>query len=69
MKAWKQVYKTNALTYLYEETFSYTIYPHVYTDHEVPADNTSARHAGPGKRWRHSMVPAYIHAFINLFDF
>lgn len=56
LRGWREVYKAGALTYLYEETFSYTIIPYVYRYYEVPTDNTSANHAGPGKRWRHTMV-------------
>lgn len=56
LKAWRQIYKEDSLTYLTQEIFSYTIYPYSYSNIEVPVDNSSAKHSGPGKRWRHSMT-------------
>eukprot|EP01035_Chromulina_nebulosa_P018558 gene18558-24281_t len=57
-RAWKQVYEAKALTYLYNESFTYTIYKYIYNDSEVPRDSASPPHAGPGARWRHSIVTA-----------
>ena len=53
-QSWRQVYKANILTYFYNDTFF-----EVFTPNDVslvPIDNTTSKFAGPGRRWRHSMV-------------
>lgn len=54
MGGWREVYEAGALSRLYYEVrgidFLY------YSDVDVPKDPSASGWAGPGKRWRHSMV-------------
>lgn len=53
-KSWRQVYKPGDLTKFYRD---YLFDEWVPLDPDkVPIDNTKSKFAGPGRRWRHSMV-------------
>ena len=53
LRVWREVYPAGALSRLYGEILpDGSLQP--YTASEVPVD--SGGFAGPGKRWRHSMV-------------
>ena len=51
---WREVYAEGALSRLYYEVVGITnVY---YSSYDVPIDPSPSQWAGPGKRWRHSMV-------------
>lgn len=54
---WKELYSSslqNNLSKLYYDTIAGATYS--YSQAEVPVDNSTQGNAGPGKRWRHTMV-------------
>jgi len=56
LRGWRQVYAAGQLTNFYTDTlFGVTVN---VDPAKVPVDNTSSAFAGPGRRWRHSMVGA-----------
>lgn len=55
LQSWRQVYAEGALTNFYNDTINDVVI--VNDPLKVPIDpNTTSAFAGPGKRWRHSMV-------------
>jgi len=54
LKGWRVVYPSGKLTKLYTDVFDGEKY--VYSEDEVPVDNSTVKYAGPSKRWRHTMT-------------
>jgi hypothetical protein len=57
LKGWRELYSSsqvNNLSKLYYDTLNGVQYS--YSEEEVPVDDSTARNAGPGKRWRHSLT-------------
>jgi hypothetical protein len=55
LKTWLQVYSSGRLSKLYSDIGPSGI-SFDYTNDEVPRDNSTNHWAGPGSRWKHSMV-------------
>ena len=57
LKGWRQVYASDSqysLTKLYIDIFQG--FPFQYKQTEVPRDSSTAKNAGPAKRWRHTLT-------------
>ena len=65
---WRQLFAPNSREKNYDLSKLYTyevdIYTLTYSQSEVPVDNSTARNAGPGRRWKHSasLGAAYVDA-------
>lgn len=63
---WRQLFSPNSVDKFHDLSKLYTyevdIYVKTYTQSEVPVDNSTARNAGPGRRWKHSasLGAAYV---------
>lgn len=54
LRSWREVYPSGTLTKFYTDIFFDELITLNTT--KVPVTNTTSKFAGPGKRWRHSMV-------------